>query len=102
MTAEATQVLNVGGGPCGLMVANELGRRGIVTQLVDQEAEVATAPQVNATQARSMEHYRRLGFAEEIRGLGLQPPVFLQPGDVVRCKITGIGAIENRVAAPRR
>ena len=33
-------------------------------------------------------------------GVGMQPPQFLQPGDVVRCEIDGIGAIENRVAAP--
>ena len=34
-------------------------------------------------------------------GVGMEPPVFLQPGDVVRCEIDGIGAIENRVAARR-
>ena len=33
-------------------------------------------------------------------GVGMEPPVFLQPGDVVRCEIDGIGAIENRVAIP--
>ncbi|MGI9424075.1 MAG: FAD-dependent monooxygenase, partial [Hyphomicrobiaceae bacterium] len=49
----------------------ELGRRGIRATIVDQEAGVATAPQANATQARSMEHYRRLGFAHEIRAMGL-------------------------------
>jgi 2-polyprenyl-6-methoxyphenol hydroxylase-like FAD-dependent oxidoreductase len=69
-----TEVLIVGAGPCGLMLANELGRRGIDTRIVDQESGVATAPQANATQARSMEHYRRLGFANEIRALGM-------PGD---------------------
>ena len=31
-------------------------------------------------------------------GIGMEPPVFLKPGDVVRCEIEGIGAIENRVA----
>ena len=31
-------------------------------------------------------------------GVGMEPQVFLQPGDVVRCEIEGIGAIENRVA----
>lgn len=31
-------------------------------------------------------------------GIGREPPVFLQPGDVVRCEVDGIGAIENRVA----
>lgn len=32
-------------------------------------------------------------------GVAMQPPVFLQSGDVVRCEIDGIGAIENRVVA---
>lgn len=31
-------------------------------------------------------------------GIGMQPPRFLQSGDVVRCEIDGVGAIENRVA----
>ena len=30
-------------------------------------------------------------------GVGMEPQVFLQPGDVVRCEVDGIGAIENRV-----
>lgn len=32
-------------------------------------------------------------------GVGMEPPMFLRPGDIVRCEIDGIGAIENRVAA---
>ncbi|HEY7806940.1 MAG TPA: fumarylacetoacetate hydrolase family protein [Croceibacterium sp.] len=31
-------------------------------------------------------------------GAGMDPPKFLKAGDVVRCEIDGIGAIENRVA----
>lgn len=68
-----TQVLVAGGGPCGLMLANELGRRGVRTLLVDQKPSTATNPQANATQARTMEHFRRLGFASEVRALGLPP-----------------------------
>lgn len=30
-------------------------------------------------------------------GVGREPPIFLKPGDLVRCEIDGIGAIENRV-----
>jgi 2-polyprenyl-6-methoxyphenol hydroxylase-like FAD-dependent oxidoreductase len=64
-------VLIVGGGPCGLMLANELGRRAVTAVLVDEKPGTAFNPQANATQARTMEHYRRLGFADEIRALGL-------------------------------
>ena len=66
-------VLIAGGGPCGLMLANELGRRGISVLLVDEKSGTAFNPQANATQARTMEHFRRLGLAEEIRTLGLPP-----------------------------
>ena len=58
-----TDVLVAGGGPCGLMLANELGRRGIRCMVVDAKPGTAFNPQANATQARTMEHFRRLGFA---------------------------------------
>ncbi|HVL57720.1 MAG TPA: FAD-dependent monooxygenase, partial [Burkholderiaceae bacterium] len=64
-------VLIVGGGPCGLVLANELGRRSVRTLLVDEKTDTAFNPQANATQARTMEHFRRLGFAGEIRAQGL-------------------------------
>ena len=35
-------------------------------------------------------------------GVGMEPQQFLQPGDVVRCEIDGIGTIENRVAGQSR
>lgn len=66
-----TDIFIVGCGPCGLMLANELGRRGVRTVLVDTKDGTAFNPQANATQARSMEHYRRHGFADEIRALGM-------------------------------
>ncbi|HTO13908.1 MAG TPA: fumarylacetoacetate hydrolase family protein, partial [Candidatus Binatia bacterium] len=30
-------------------------------------------------------------------GLGMKPPVFMNPGDTVRMEITGLGALENPV-----
>jgi 2-polyprenyl-6-methoxyphenol hydroxylase-like FAD-dependent oxidoreductase len=79
MIEDKASVVIVGGGPCGLMLANELGRRGIDVVLVDEKVSTAFNPQANATQARTMEHFRRLGFADEIRGLGM-PPEF--PTDI--------------------
>jgi len=35
-------------------------------------------------------------------GIAMDPPVFLNVGDVVRCEIDGVGAIENRVVAEAR
>jgi 2-polyprenyl-6-methoxyphenol hydroxylase-like FAD-dependent oxidoreductase len=64
-------VLIVGSGPCGLVLAIELGRRGVPAVVVDKRPGTAANPQANATQARTMEYYRRLGFVDEIRALGL-------------------------------
>src|SRR5690606_20461918 len=47
--------------------------------LINDKLTTALNPQANATQARTMEHYRRLGFVQEIRRLGL-PPTF--PTDI--------------------
>jgi 2-polyprenyl-6-methoxyphenol hydroxylase-like FAD-dependent oxidoreductase len=73
MPPQECSVLIVGGGPCGLMLANELGRRGVAAVLVDDKPGTAFNPQANATQARTMEHFRRLGFADEVRAVGLPP-----------------------------
>lgn len=66
-----TDVLIAGGGPCGLTLAIELGRRGMACLLVDAKPDTAFNPQANATQARTMEHFRRLGLAQEVRAQGL-------------------------------
>jgi 2-polyprenyl-6-methoxyphenol hydroxylase-like FAD-dependent oxidoreductase len=73
MLPTETGVFVAGGGPFGLMLANELGRRGVPAVLVDPKEGTTQNVQANATQARTMEHYRRLGFADEIRTLGLPP-----------------------------
>ncbi|WP_376096657.1 FAD-dependent oxidoreductase [Roseomonas sp. CCTCC AB2023176] len=73
METERTEVLIAGGGPCGLMLAIELGRRGVSCILLDEKPGTAFNPQANATQARTMEHFRRVGLAAEIRAQGLPP-----------------------------
>lgn len=68
---EETSVIVVGGGPAGLCLAIELGMRGVRCILFDDKPDTTPHPQANATQARTMEHFRRMGFADEIRALGL-------------------------------
>ena len=66
-------VIVVGGGPCGLVLAHELGRRNVHTVLFNDRPGTSPHPQANATQARTMEHYRRLGFVDRVRAAGLPP-----------------------------
>ena len=73
MLPTETGVFIAGGGPFGLMLANELGRRGVAAVLVDPKEGTTRNVQANATQARTMEHFRRLGFAEKVRAQGLPP-----------------------------
>ena len=68
-----TDVIIIGGGPTGLVLALELGRRGVRAVLVDDKPDTSNLPAANATQARTMEHFRRLGLADEIRSQGLPP-----------------------------
>jgi 2-polyprenyl-6-methoxyphenol hydroxylase-like FAD-dependent oxidoreductase len=55
------------------MLAIELGRRGVSTIVLEEKSAPSRFPSANATQARTMEHYRRLGFAEKVRACGLPP-----------------------------
>ena len=64
-----SEVVIVGGGPFGLMLAIELGRRNVTTLVYDAKNGTAYNPQANATQARTMEYFRRLGIADEILSL---------------------------------
>lgn len=68
---DRTPVLIVGAGMVGLTVAVELGRRGVPCTIVSDDPDTATHPQGNTLNSRTMEHYRRLGFADEIRATGL-------------------------------
>lgn len=70
--AETTDVLVVGGGPVGLVLAMELARRGVAVTVADLRAPgVSETVRCNHVSARTMETFRRLGFADEVREAGL-------------------------------
>ncbi len=65
-----SDVCIVGAGPVGLTLALDLARRGIRSTLVEREREVNRWPKMERCNPRSMEIYRRLGVAVEIRKRG--------------------------------
>ncbi|MFA9446116.1 FAD-dependent monooxygenase [Egicoccus sp. AB-alg6-2] len=65
-----TEVLIVGGGPVGLTLAIDLGQRGVRCTLIDKRREPGFLPKMERCNARTMEFYRRLGIADEIRAAG--------------------------------
>jgi 2-polyprenyl-6-methoxyphenol hydroxylase-like FAD-dependent oxidoreductase len=75
MIESETFALIVGGGPVGLAAAIELGWRSVPAILVTENLETAQHPKCNSTNARSMEHFRRLGIANELRSAGLPPHI---------------------------
>lgn len=64
-------VIIVGAGPVGLALSLELSRYGVAHQVLTEGARTSEHPKCNTTNARSMEHFRRLGLAREIRFGGL-------------------------------
>jgi 2-polyprenyl-6-methoxyphenol hydroxylase-like FAD-dependent oxidoreductase len=65
-----TDVLIVGAGPTGLMLANQLGRRGVRTLIIDRHAGPALQTRALGVQARTMEIYSKLGIVERALELG--------------------------------
>ncbi len=69
--AVRTDVVIAGAGPVGLMLALELGRRGVRCILLNDQPTTARHPKANAVSSRTMEHLRRLGVARRLRARGL-------------------------------
>jgi 2-polyprenyl-6-methoxyphenol hydroxylase-like FAD-dependent oxidoreductase len=65
-----TDVLIVGAGPTGLMLANQLGRRGIRATIVDRHSGPAEQSRAMAVHARTLEIYQKLGIADQALALG--------------------------------
>jgi len=65
-----TDVLIVGAGPTGLMLANQLGRRGVRTLIIDRHAGPSVQTRALGVQARTLEIYAKLGLVNRALELG--------------------------------
>ena len=65
-----TDVLIVGAGPTGLVLALWLTRLGVRVRIVDTLAEPATTTRALAVQARTLELYRQIGIADAVVARG--------------------------------
>ena len=65
-----TDVLVVGAGPTGLMLASQLGRRGIRVVIIDRHAGPSRETRALGVQARTLEIYAHLGIADRALELG--------------------------------
>ena len=68
--ARDTDVLSVGAGPTGLVLALWLARVGIRVRIVDKTAEAGTTSRALAVQARTLEFYQQMGLADAVVAAG--------------------------------
>src|SRR6266853_5121276 len=67
-------VLIVGAGPTGLVLALWLTKLGVKVRIIDKTAEPGTTSRALAVQARTLELYRQLDLTETVVAQGHQVP----------------------------
>lgn len=84
----STSVVIVGAGPVGLCLALDLAGRGVDVIVAEQQPGCQNSSvRCNHVSSRTMETFRRLGFAADVRGVGLPDDY---PNDaVVRTRANG-------------
>lgn len=76
-----------GGGPVGMTLALELAHHGVRSVLVERNPATTRHPKMDLTNGRSMELFRRLGIADDLRAVGVPAS---EPLDIVwATKATG-------------
>ena len=67
-----TQVLIVGAGPTGLVLALWLTRLGVRVRIIDKAEQPGTTSRAIVVHARTLEFYRQIGLADAMIEQGLQ------------------------------
>ncbi|MEN5198721.1 FAD-dependent oxidoreductase [Pseudomonas wadenswilerensis] len=88
-------VLIIGAGPTGLVLALWLSKLGIKVRIIDKTAAPGTTSRALAIQARTLELYRQLDLTEAIIGQGHQVPaanLWVKGKTAARLPFSAIGA----------
>ncbi|MES2307021.1 MAG: FAD-dependent monooxygenase [Gemmatimonadota bacterium] len=96
-------VLIVGAGPTGLALALWLTRLGVAVRIIDKTAEPGTTSRALAVQARTLEFYQQLGFADQVVDAGLEIAginLWSRGKQVTHVPLTGLGAGLSRFSFP--
>jgi 2-polyprenyl-6-methoxyphenol hydroxylase-like FAD-dependent oxidoreductase len=72
--SQPCEVLIVGSGPTGLVLALWLAKLGVKARIIDKTAEPGTTSRALAVQARTLELYRQLGLADAVVRRGVEVP----------------------------
>jgi len=70
-----TEVLIVGAGPVGLVLAIDLGQKGVRCTLIERKPAPQFLPKMERCNARTMEIFRRMGISTRVRSAGLRADV---------------------------
>lgn len=99
-------VLIAGGDPVGLILARVLSYYGVKSVLFERNKTTTNWPKMDLTNGRSMELFRKLGLADDLRQQGVRPnvdqPVLISSGlsskeAITRWDLPGVERFRQRI-----